>query len=256
MRHVKDALFFFMTTALIIMMPSLVFADSSNGSGTCYFNGNEIVSDFSSGSIADLVSDLQPGDDVTFVVDYTNKDSHDTDWYMENEILQTLEKTDAARKSVAGTGVAENGGYTYELIHTDKDGKDTVLFSNDEIGGEAKPGNLEGLEQATNALDSWFYLQTLGQGESGRITLKVSFEGETEVNDYMDTRGTLDLKFAVELTRKDSAGSKGRTGKGVDTGDSNYLGLWSAMFAAAAALLLKLTVISMRRDRKEAGPNE
>ena len=83
---------------------------------------------------------------------------------MENSIVQTLEKT-SARKKVSGTGQAENGGYTYELTHYDKNGNKEVLFSNDEVGGEngvvpdLKSGKeMEGLEPATNALDEWFYI--------------------------------------------------------------------------------------------------
>ena len=261
MKQIRNKLLLLLTAALMIaMMTTSVFAESTSGSGTCYFDGDEIVSDFSSGTIADSVSNLQPGDDVTFTVDYTNKDSHDTDWYMETSILRTLEKTDAAKKTVEGTGTAENGGYTYELIHTDSDGKDTVLFSNDKVGGESKAGGMQGLEQATNALDDWFYLETLGEGESGSLTLNVAFEGETEVNDYMDTSGSLDLKFAVELTRKDAPADKkhksGKPGSSADTGDNNYLLVWTAICAAAAILLLILAFFSIRRDRKEAKSNE
>lgn len=267
MKQNRNRLLLLLTAVLITaMMTTSVFAESSNGSGSCYFNGEEIVSDFSSGTIADSVSNLQPGDDVTFTVEYTNKDSHDTDWYMETSILRTLEKTDAARKTVEGTGTAENGGYTYELIHTDSEGKDTVLFSNDKVGGESKAGGMEGLEQATNALDDWFYLETLGEGESGSLTLNVAFEGETEVNDYMDTSGSMDIRFAVELTRKDATPDKdkdkdkkdkpGKKGSSAYTGDNNDLFIWTAVCASAAILLLILAFISIRRDRKEAESNE
>ena len=119
---------------------------------------------------------------------------------------------------------------------------------------------MQGLEQATNALDDWFYLQTLSQGESGKLTLNVAFEGETEVNDYMDTNGSLDLKFAVELTRKDASatgpGNNSKKSSGVNSGDSSNLMLWTAFCAVAAALLLILALFSIRRDRKEAKSDE
>ena len=255
MKHIGNKLLLLLTAALIItLMSASAFAE--DGHGTCYFDGSKIVSDFSSGTIADSVSNLQPGDDMSFTVEYTNKDSHDTDWYMETSILQTLEKTDEAKKTVAGTGTAENGGYTYSLIHTDKDNNETVLFSNENVGGEAQPGEMQGLEQATNALDEWFYLETLSQGQSGKLTLNIALDGETEVNDYMDTSGALDIKFAVELTRKDAAGGSTKKAGGTNTGDSNDLMIWTAACVVAAILLLILAIMSIRRDRKEAKSDE
>ena len=165
--------------------------------------------------------------------------------YMENTVIKTLEKTAQSKKHVEGTGAAEGGGYTYELIHIDKNGKQSVLFSNKRVGGEAKPGNMEGLEQATNALDDWFYLETLGKNESGKVILNVAFDGETEVNDYMDTDGELNLRFAVELTK---------TKKVVKTGDYSNMIMWASIALISGVLLLALAFISRRMDTKaEAG---
>ena len=161
-----------------------------------------------------------------------------------------MEKTDQAKK-IAGTEKAENGGYTYSLTHTDKNGKETVLFSNDKVGGDAKPANMEGLEQATNALDDWFYLQTLGQGESGKVTLYVKFDGETEVNDYMDTDGEVILRFAVELTKMGVPDKeKGPSHQQTKTGD--YFPLWPFLLMILAGIAL-LVLLLMKRRRDEGG---
>ena len=225
------------------MMSAGVFAESQKIDGSCYYDGSDIVSDFDSGQVATAVTNLQPGDDVSFTVKYTNKSNESTDWYMSNEVIQTLEKANGSKK-VAGTDAAQNGGYTYELIHTDKNGKKEVLFSNAKVGGEAKPAGMEGLEQATNALDEWFFIQTLGKDESGTVRLNVAFEGETEVNDYMDTSGKLQVKFAVEKTPK--GGNK--NGKGVKTGDTANLWPWVIAMLIAGLLLLWLALRSRRKD--------
>ena len=81
-----------------------VMAKSSSYNGSCYFDGKKIVSDFSSSKIADKVTALQPGDKVQFKVKYTNKHNEKTNWYLSNEVLQTLEKADAARKVPKGKG--------------------------------------------------------------------------------------------------------------------------------------------------------
>ena len=85
----------------LVLSTASVNAESTVIRRTCSFNGSKIVSNFSSDEFARIVSDLQPGDDVTFEVTYTNNHSESTDWYMENTIEQTLEKTTAAKKTTA-----------------------------------------------------------------------------------------------------------------------------------------------------------
>ena len=229
------------------MMSAGAFAESQKIDGNCYYDGSSIVSDFDSEQIATAVTDLQPGDDVSFTVKYTNNYNGSTDWYMSNEVIQTLEKANESKK-VEGTHTPENGGYTYELTHTDKNGKKRVLFSNAKVGGEAKPADMQGLEQATNALDEWFFIQTIGKGEYGIVRLHVVFEGETEVNDYMDTSGGLQVKFAVEKTPKGA--NKQYSGNGVETGDTANLWPWVIAMLIAGLLLLLLALRSRRKDQE------
>ena len=233
----------------IAMTGVSVSALSDEMDGSCWYDGSNIVSNFDAKEIADAVTNLQPGDDVTFTVEYTNKDDETTDWYLSNEVLQTLEKANSSKR-VAGTGTAENGGYTYSLTHTDKSGKKDVLFDSDKVGGEAKPAGMQGLEQATNALDDWFYIQTLEKGESGTVKLHVAFEGETEVNDYMDTNGEVTLKFAVEPAKAGS-GDK-HPGKGAKTGDPANLWPWIIAMLIAGLALLALALRNLRKDHETA----
>ena len=240
------------TLALILSGSMTVLAESSDYEGECKYNGKTIESDFTSASVAKAVEDLQPGDDVTFAVTFTNECKDKTDWYMENSIVRTLEKT-TAKKKVSGTGKAENGGYTYELIHYDKNGEEDVLFSNEKVGGEngkvADPKDsskeLEGLEPATSALDDWFFVETLAQDEEGMVVLHVAFDGETEVNDYMDTDGELNLRFAVEKETK--------PGTSVKTGDQSRLIMWSAICLLSGTLLL---ILAWLLRRKRGGSDE
>ena len=252
MKALRMAAALMMSIVLMASAAVSVNAESSTYDGNCSFNGKKIVSDFSSQTVADAIRNLQPGDDVTFTVSYTNRYDGKTDWYMENSIVKTLEKTDQAKKVVAGTGRAENGGYTYSLIHNSKSGKQTVLFSNDKVGGEVRPANLEGLEPATNALDSWFYIDTLDKGESGNVVLKIAFDGETEVNDYMDTDGEVNVRFAVELPEEGSpdGGSKG-SGKLIDTGDQSTLLMWSIALIGAGLLLLIFLFFVVKRRKHD-----
>lgn len=243
-----------LTLAMIAGMSGSVLAESYEYDGICIFDGKQMQESFSSKEIADAVTNLQPGDEVTFTVEYKNAYSESTDWYMENSIAQTLEKA-TAKKAVEGTGEAEKGGYTYELIQHDKSGNENVIFSNAEVGGDEgtvqdlknRKKELTGLEPSTNALDDWFYIDTLKKNESGSVVLHVAFDGETEVNDYMDTDGELNVRFAVELTPKGTT-----TTKAVKTGDQNDLLMWAAIGLVAGLLMLVLAFLSKKRDEKTA----
>ncbi len=226
-----------LTMMMVLGLTISAFAESEEVTGHCYFNGKEIVSDFDSDVVVKTVSGLEPGDDVTFKVQFENRYNGLTHWYMRNEALVTLEES---------YDRTQNGGYTYILTHVAPDGSRQVLFDNSEVGGEAKPGNMEGLHQATNALDEWFYIQDLKKGQSGYTELYVKFDGDSEVNDYMDTAGKLLVAYAVEL---DKTGTTHK--KTVKTGDSSNLLMYVAVFLAAL-LMLVFTIMSYRKDRREA----
>lgn len=245
----------------ILMAMAMAFAAASNAetktvNGHCYFTGSEIKSDFSSKTIADSVRGLEPGDEVIFKVEFKNDYKVSTDWYMKNEVLTTLEES---------FDRTENGGYTYRLTHITPEGEREALFDNSAVGGDSKAGDMEGLHQATNATKEWFFVQTLEPDQKAYTELYVKFDGETEVNDYMDTYGKLKVAYAVELNEEEGTeeeeekpDEKEKTEKGksksdkgfIKTGDNNNL-LFPVITLFIAGLLMVLTVISYRRDRKE-----
>ena len=135
------------------------FVGGDNWSVT--FTGNEMQSNFSSSAMTEEVLNIQPGDSITVKVNLKNEDKEKTDWYMTNEVLKSLEDS---------VSVAEGGAYTYILTYKDAAGTETVLYSSEVVGGEedtSKEG--EGLHQATNALEDYFYLDRLESGQSGVI---------------------------------------------------------------------------------------
>ena len=253
-RHITTIL-----TLVLVLVMSLavsVSAESQKAEGHCYFNseGTEIVSDFTSDDIVKLMSGLEPGDDFTFTVEFRNDYPGLTHWYMRNEVLKTLEQS---------YDRTQNGGYTYKLTHVKPNGEEQVLFDNSAVGGEYEmpvapedattshgtENTGEGLHQATNASDEFFFIQDLGQNDKPAYTkLYVKFDGETEVNDYMDTAGELLVAYAVELDNGDTTTI---TKKKVKTGDSTDL-LTPVATMIGALLLLILTAISFRKDRRAA----
>lgn len=254
MRYKHYSLTILLTLMLVLLMSAAAFAEDSSFKGSCSYDGEDITSDFSSDEFAATVSGMEPGDTVDMKVTYKNDSDARTEWYMENKVLQTLE--DAKDQ-------AKNGGYTYILKNIGPDGTVTTLFDNT-VGGENEGVDLEGLKQATNATEEYFFIQELKKGEKGTTTLHVEFDGETEVNDYMDTSGNLRLSYAVEevatetktkevkKTKTKVVYKDRRVGSKVNTGDRNNLLLLIAVNAIAVVLLIA-AIIVYRRSRREDG---
>lgn len=234
-------------TALILVMAmsSSAYAESHKFKGKCSFDGEEITANFDNKKINAAVSNLEPGDDLTYDVTYVNNSDETTYWYMKNSVIQTLEES---------KDQAENGGYTYVLSNVGPDDSVDVLFDNSEVGGEAKVADLEGLHQATNATGDYFFIQELKPGEKGRTHLEVVFDGETEVNDYMDTAGALMVRYAVELDNPDNPGNTDNEPftHNPYTGDTTNLIIPIALLTGAVLALI-LTIISWRKSRREDG---
>ena len=95
------------------------------------FTGDEIRSNYSRSDFTDEFSQVQPGDSVRMNIAIRNSDDSETDWYMTNEIIETLEDAMSS---------AEGGAYEYRLSYTDKDGAETVLYDSDTVGGETAAG--------------------------------------------------------------------------------------------------------------------
>ena len=107
------------------------------------FKNDKLNSNFTSKEIAEEVYGMLPGDTMKIGVKIKNSESIQTDWYMSNEILKSLEDESQA----------ENGAYTYKLSYKDVSGKETVLYDSDTVGGEDKKSGEEGLHQATKSME-------------------------------------------------------------------------------------------------------
>ena len=150
------------------------------------------------------MTSLQPGDDVSFIVTYTNNYDASTDWYMENRILQTLEKASAS-KAVSGTGQAEHGAYTYELIHYDNNNVREVLFSNKEVGSyiefedKAIPDILETVANSlkNNGLDNITAFDVTDPS-----SIKINYAGRIVINIGVAEDIDYKIKTAFTILRK------------------------------------------------------
>ncbi|MDO5445345.1 MAG: MucBP domain-containing protein [Eubacteriales bacterium] len=179
---------------LISMLAVPAYAETKNSSGwNVNFTGNEMISNFSSSVFDELFMSIEPGDDALVTIQLKNSSGDQTMWYMHNEAIQSLEDSILS---------AEGGLYTYKLTYINPSGKVTTLYDSDRVGGERDTHAAllppEGLNQISDKMKDYFYLDTLSANQSGSVCLYVALEGETQGNSYQNTLASLEAQFAVE----------------------------------------------------------
>ncbi len=239
-----------LVVSLLASMTMTAYAETSYGNSdwsVTFTKDKKMVSNFKTADLNDAIYGIQPGDNVIITLALKNENDTATDWYMTNEVLYSLED----RSANAGTS---GGVYTYKLTYTDPAGEETVLFDSDTVGGENASGAGEGLHQATDALSDYFFLDTLSKGQSGKITLEVALDGDTQGNDYQNTLADLQMNFAVELNTSGTNTpnpTPGTRGDVVRTGDEMTLTPFIIVACVTGILLLLFAVYAQREREKE-----
>ena len=241
MRKKIIGLLLLMGLTVSIVTPAFAKTYTGNADwGVTFTSENKMESNFKTSNIDDVVRGMQPGDNAIITLKLQNKHSSTTDWYMTNKVIDSLED---------GSSTASGGAYTYRLVYTDTKGNENVLFDSDTVGGDTISKAGEGLNEATNALQDYFYLDTLKTNEGGTIELEVALDGETQGNDYQDTLADLQMNFAVELT----SAELDDTSAPVKTGDESNLGMYFAIAGVAGVILLIFAIVSMKRRKEQKG---
>lgn len=186
----------FLMVLLMFTLTATAFAETIPGAGGWYveFNSKQkMESNFSSGDIADALSNVQPGDETTVTVTVRNTSGVTVDWYMLNNIIQTLEESNGAK----------NGGYTYILTYSPSSGSALELYNSNKVGGGGQAGYTnptdDGLKEIEDALKDYMFLERMDSGNSGVVTLYVALDGESQDNSYQNAEADLQLRFAVEV---------------------------------------------------------
>lgn len=263
-----------LVSMLLLLASSLtVLAEDRKGASgwQVSFTGKKMESNFTTANIGDEVNAMQPGDSVEFTINLKNAFQGQADWYMENEVLETLEDA----------GDAAGGAYDYLLTYTDVNGETTTLYSSEKFGGEGRIGGV-GLHGATTSLDEYFYLDRMGSNATGVVKLKVALDGETLVNNYQNTAALLQMDFAAQListedetstnrdpdkdpgsgtntsTATNTGSSQGQRQRPVKTGDESRILFYVAvMFVSGLGLLAGgLLMLGHSREEETEEPGE
>jgi len=170
---------------LMSLLLTLVTLPVSASSGThdVEYDGKNLILN-SNEEINKLFKGLQPGDEVEFEITFANEGTKKTHWYLANKVLKSLEDSGDA---------AKNGGYSYKLTYVGPSGTQ-VLYDSEAVGGE----DSDGLKEATQSTEEYFYLDSLNANQAGKIVVKVGLDGESQPNTYMNTQALLEVSFAVE----------------------------------------------------------
>ena len=98
----KKILCLVLTLALTAGMATTAFARDYQGADgwNVTFDGSKMNSNFQDSDVTDEMANIQPGDSIELKVEVTNSDSGRTDWYMTNEVIQTLEDAQATADGV------------------------------------------------------------------------------------------------------------------------------------------------------------
>lgn len=227
--------------AFAVASPAYALSESYEWNVT-YTADKQMTSTYNESAVNNGLANMQPGDSFTLHATLNNQSAENTDWYMINTALKTLEETQKAAEKAGGA-------YSYKLLF---DGQE--IYSSDRIGGD---GSELGFKEISGATGDWFLLGTIASGNKGEVTIEMALDGETQGNAYMDTHASLRVAFAVEdstgvAAHEDVPDDNGTTEEGSNlpkTNDVVMIALYSAGIAAALICLV-VCLISIRKLRK------
>ena len=239
----KNIVSLILVLAVLMMMTVSASAESLEGSDGWkveFVKGNKLVSNFKSSDIADELSNLQPGDDMTFTITLKNTSGNLVDWYMFNRVIKSLEDTQST---------ASGGAYSYKLTYLTSVNTLITLYDSETVGGELPEGSKvpEGLKSADSNLKDYLWLETMQTGRSGVVTLQVKLEGETQGNGYQNTKADFQMRFAVEVV-------PGRTV--VKTGDETMKLIPFYIGMGVTGILFAVLAFEGVHQRKKKGGEE
>ena len=215
----KKILCLAMTVIMAAGVHTTAFAKDSQGADRWQvnFTGGKMDSNFKSSDVTDELANIQPGDSIELKVQLKNSDSTDTDWYMTNEVIQTLEDAQSS---------AEGGAYEYKLTY---------------------------VKQIDSSTQEYFYLGRLASNNTGTVHLTVGVEGETQGNGYQLTLAKLRMNFAVEKVSAGKTITKNKivkTTNTVKTGDTARILLFCVLALISGLILLAYGIYTLNKNTK------
>lgn len=238
----------------VIVFPALVYAAGGTKTFNVTYDGDSFTDNFTEGSFDEQIKGMEPGDNVAFTINLKNT-GDEADWYVSNSVLASFEDNEKA----------SGGAYSYRLTYKPTGGEEVELYNSETVGGESTVGGT-GLHQVPEDMENYFYLDTMGKGDTAKVKMEVGLDGETQANSYQNANSSLALQFAAanKPTGNGSEGNdddddeSGSTSKssGAKTGDENNLLLYAFLLVAAGLALFAVTGMKLYFGAKEGSKDE
>ncbi|MBR3355100.1 MAG: LPXTG cell wall anchor domain-containing protein [Oscillospiraceae bacterium] len=225
---------------LFVLMMSITFNVFAANS-TVTYDGT-----LSSTATTTEVGNIVPGDTVSYTVEFENKSDKKTDWYVKNTIVTAFEDS----KNASG------GAYGYTLTYINPSGGETVLYTNDDLGGskesnsKAPSDDAVGLHQVSTGTEEDIYLDTLAPGQKGQVRVTVSLEGESQGNAYANQAASLNLVFAVEPIIETTTTVINYV-PGPNTGDTMNVVFYTVLLSLAIVSLFAVLLLRKKMKKEE-----
>lgn len=187
---------FLLPAALALAVPSVSYA----AGGSVVYDGGKKLKE----TDPKLEIPVVPGSTETTEIELRNSTDSSTNWYMSNEVLESI---DDAGKSALGAA------YTYTLSYRAPDGTDVVIYDSSRVGGSGSRGLLEVNESLGDG--GYIFLGNLGKNEAGTVYLTIGLNGESGINHYQTLKGTLQTAFAMEIVPEGGGSGGGNTVRNV-----------------------------------------
>ena len=230
---------FFAAVLAFSALPAAAMAETLNGKtyNVTLTENERMVDDFGTNEVTEQIKGLQPGDDFIFTIDIKHDHKTAADWYISNDVLKSFEDEDA-----------KGSNYSYEISYAGTDGTARTLYKSERLGGDGSAGLLD----AASNLDEYTALSELQKGQTGKVTVRVHLDGETEQNAYFDTLGRLKVGFAAEFHSPETPPSETPPPPTVvKTGDETNLFPFYLALTISGLALLALAIHSVRQGRNE-----
>ena len=156
-------------------------SDGLSYSWNVTYNGTAFESNYDIN--AAKIKNAMPGDTITYSVKYINATAESTDFYMNADVVKSLEDTSGA----------QGGAYSFKIINNEE-----TLFDSETVGGDAD--EVVGLNQVSGHEGAYFSLGSIPAGGSGVVTITITLDGNSQTNAYMATQANLNIKFGAEPT--------------------------------------------------------
>lgn len=134
-------------------------------------------------SEAAKIKNAMPGDTITYSVKYINGSEESADFYMNADVVKSLEETSKG----------EGGAYSFKITNNDE-----VIFDSETVGGDVTEA--VGLNQVNGKEGAYFALGSVPVNGSGTVEVLISLDGTSQTNNYMAATANLDIVFGAEAT--------------------------------------------------------